>query len=135
MNKSTFILDDEYLEIKDVVYKDGELSITTTNNYILNINMNFDISTLNNGIRENISRSIYEDQDFVTEKYSYVIDIGNDVYLTKNNDTFLLEISIPKVIILIPPFDNINKTRLELKNNYDELEIHKLEVKIYFKKD
>lgn len=132
MNESMFILNDEYLEIKSIVYDKEVLSIKTTNNCVLNINLNFDITRLDNGIRENISKKIYTDQNFVTEKYSYVIDIGNDIYLTKNNKSYLLEIILPKVNILIPPFDNIHNTRLKLKDNYDELEIHKLEAKIYF---
>ena len=132
MNKSKFILDDKNLEIKNVTYDKNELSIKTTNNYSLNIYLNFDITKLKEGKRENISKKIYTDQNFVTEKYSYVIDIGNDIFLTKNNDGYLLEIILPQVKIFIPPFDNINNKRLELKENYDELEIHKLEVKIYF---
>ena len=132
MNKSTFILNDEFLEIKSIIFDNGLLSIKTNNNYMLNIDLNFDITTLKNGVRENISKRIYADQNFATEKYSYVIDIGNEVYLTKNKDYYLLEISISKVNILIPPFDNINNRRLDLNNNYDELEIHKLESKIYF---
>ncbi len=134
MNKSVFIINDEYLKIKSIIFEKGLLSIKTSNNYMLNINLNFDINTLKNDVRENISKRIYIDQNFVTEKYSYVIDIGDNVYLTKSNDYYLLEINISNVDILIPPFDNINKKRLELNNNYDELEIHKLEVKIYFKK-
>ncbi len=132
LNKSLFILDDKYLEIKSIIYKNGELSIKTSDNYTLNINFNFDITLLNNNIKENISKKIYTTQNIITEKYSYFIDIGDDIYLTKDNDSYLLEIIIPKVNILIPPFDIINNKRLELKNNYDELEIHKLEVKIYF---
>ena len=135
MNKSVFIINDEYLKIKSIIFEKGLLSIKTSNNYMLNINLNFDINTLKNDVRENISKRIYIDQNFVTEKYSYVIDIGDNVYLTKSNDYYLLEINISNVDILIPPFDNINKKRLELNNNYDELEIHKLEVKIYFKKN
>ena len=133
MNKSIFVVDDEYLEIKSIIYNNDVLSIETTNNYILNVYLNFDITKLANYTRENISKKIYIDQNFITEKYSYVIDIGNDIFLTKNNDSYLLEIIIPKVEILIPPFDNINNKRLESKNNYEELEIHKLEAKIYFK--
>ena len=132
MNKSIFILNDEYLEIKSVIYNDGELSIKTSNNCVLNIDFNFDITGLNNDIRENISKKIYTDQNFVTEKYSYVIDMGSNVYLTKNKDNYLLEISISKVNILIPPFDNINNKRLEANGNYDGLKPRKLEVKIYF---
>ena len=133
MNKSMFVLDGEYLEIKSIIYDNGLLLIKTKNNYKLNIDLNFDITELNNGIKENISKKINIDQNFVTEKYSYVIDIGNDINLTKNSNNYLLEIIIPKVKILIPPFDNINNIRLESKNNYDELEIHTLEAKIYFK--
>ena len=132
MNKSIFIVDDKFLEIKSIVFNKGLLSIKTANNYMLNIDLNFDITTLNNGVRENISKRIYSDQNFVTEKYGYVIDIGNDVYLTKTNDYYLLEINIPKVDILIPPFDNINNKRIDFNNN-KEIEIKKLEAKIYFK--
>jgi len=132
MNKSTFILNDELLDIKSIIFDKGLLSIETSNNYILNIDLNFDITALKNDVRENISKRIYSDQNFVTEKYSYVIDIGDNVYLTKSNDYYLLEINISNVDILIPPFDNINNKRLELNNNYDELEINKLYAKIYF---
>ena len=132
MNKSLFILNDVSLEIKSICFNDKELSIKTKNNYMLNIDLKFDISKLNDGVRENISKKIDRDQNFVTEKYSYVIDLGDDIYLTKNKDCYLLEINIPKVTILIPPFDNINNKRLELNNNYDKLEIHNLDAKIYF---
>ena len=132
MRKSLFIVDDEYLEIKSIIYSNGELSIKTTNNYTLNVYLNFDITKLANNTRENISKKIYSDQNFATEKYSYVIDIGNDIFLTNNDGSYLLEFFIPKVNILIPPFDNINNRRLDPKNDYDELEIHKLEGKIYF---
>ena len=132
MNKSTFILNDELLDIKSIIFDKGLLSIETSNNYILNIDLNFDITALKNDVRENISKRIYIDQNFVTEKYSYVIDIGDNVYLTKSNDYYLLEINISNVDILIPPFDNINNKRLELNNNYDKLKINKLYAKIYF---
>jgi len=132
MNKSTFILNHEPLEIKNIIFDKGLLSIKTANNYMLNIDLSFDITALKNGVRENISKRIYSDQNFVTEKYSYVIDIGNNVYLTKNNDYYLLEIYISKIDILIPPFDNLNNKRLELNNNYNNLEIHNLDAKIYF---
>ena len=83
VTRQIFILNDEYLEIKYVNYTNGELLIKTSNNYALNIDINFDITALKNDVRENISKKIYIDQNFITEKYSYVIDIGNDVYLTK----------------------------------------------------
>ena len=132
MNKSTFILNDEFLEIESIIFEKGLLSIKASNKYMLNIDLNFDINTLKNDIRENISKKIHQDQNFVTEKYSYVIDIGDDVYLTKSNDNYLLEINVSNINILIPPFDNVNNKRLELDNSYDEIEVHKLEAKIYF---
>lgn len=131
MNKSSFILNDEVLKIESILYKDGELTIKTCNNYILNINLNFDITKLNDNSKENISKKIYIDQNFITEKYYYVIDIGNSVYLTKNKNHYLLEIYIPKVNVLIPPFDIISNKRLDI-NDSQKLEIKKLEVKIYF---
>ena len=112
MNKSTFILNDELLDIKSIIFDKGLLSIETSNNFILNIDLNFDITTLKNDVRENISKRINIDQNFVTEKYSYVIDIGDNVYLTKSNDYYLLEINITNIDILIIQFDNINNKRL-----------------------
>ena len=132
MKKSLFILNDKELIIKSINYKDNELSIETSNNFILNVGLNLKLFKLDEGKRENISDSIYKDQNFVSEKLSYVFDIGNDVYLTKFKDCYLLEINIPKVNLLIPPFDNINNIRLEPKEKYEESEINKLEVKIYF---
>ena len=132
MNKSNIILNNKNLKIKSIVFDRRELSIKTINNYILNIDLNFNIDSLKNNARENISNRINNDQNFITKKYSYVIDIGNDVYLTKTNDYYLLEINIPKVDILIPPFDNINNKRIDFNNN-KEIEIKKLEAKIYFK--
>ena len=127
MNESLFILDDKILKIDNIIYKNGELSITTSNNYMLNINL--DIERINNEI-------INTDLSFVTQKYSYLIDIGNNALLTKIDNNYLLEIDIPKVNILIPPFDNINKKRLE-SNISDEVEIHKLKLKlkVYFNKE
>ena len=132
MNKSNIILNNKNLKIKSIVFDRRELSIKTTNNYILNIDLNFNVDSLKNNARENISNRINNDQNFITKKYSYVIDIGNDVYLTKTNDYYLLEINIPKVDVLIPPFDNINNKRIDFNNN-KEIEIKKLEAKIYFK--
>lgn len=132
MNKSNIILNNKNLKIKSIVFDKRELSIKTINNYILNIDLNFNIDSLKNNARENISNRINNDQNFITKKYSYVIDIGNDVYLTKTNDYYLLEINIPKVDVLIPPFDNINNKRIDFNNN-KEIEIKKLEAKIYFK--
>ena len=58
MNKSLFILNDVSLEIKSICFNDKELSIKTKNNYMLNIDLKFDITKLNDGVRENISKKI-----------------------------------------------------------------------------
>ena len=130
MIKSTFIVNGKTLEIKTINYNRGNLDIITTNNYLLNIDFNFDITELKEGSRENISGEIYKDQNFSTDKYSYVIYIGQDVYLTKNNNIYFLEINLPKVDILIPPFDKAKNKRLE-EDKYSS-EIKQLEVKVYF---
>ena len=129
---SEFILNDKYIKIESINYKDELLSIKTINDSILNISLNFDITKLQDGIRRNIAKKIYFDHNFITKNYSYSFNIGNNVYLTKKKNNYLLEINIPKVEVLIPPFDNINNKRLE-SINYDEQEIKKLEIKIYFK--
>ena len=130
MTKSTFIVNGKTLEIKTINYNRGNLDIITTNNYLLNIDFNFDITELKEGSRENISGKIYKDQNFSTDKYSYVIYIGQDVYLTKNKNKYYLEINLPKVDILIPPFDKSKNKRLE-EDKYSS-EIKQLEVKVYF---
>ncbi len=130
MTKSTFVVNGKTLEIKTINYNRGNLDIITTNNYLLNIDFNFDITELKEGSRENISGKIYKDQNFSTDKYSYVIYIGQDVYLTKNNNRYFLEINLPKVDILIPPFDKTKNKRLE-EDKYSS-EIKQLEVKVYF---
>ena len=56
---SKFILNDKYLKIESIIYKDELLSIKTTTDYILNISLNFDITKLQDGIRSNISKKIY----------------------------------------------------------------------------
>ncbi len=130
MTKSTFIVNGKTLEIKTINYNRGNLDIITTNNCLLNIDFNFDITELKEGSRENISEKIYKDQNFSTDKYSYVIYIGQDVYLTKNKKKYFLEINLPKVDILIPPFDKSKNKRLE-EDKYSS-EIKQLEVKVYF---
>ena len=130
MTKSTFVVNGKTLGIKTINYNRGNLDIITTNNYLLNIDFNFDITELKEGSRENILGKIYKDQNFSTDKYSYVIYIGQDVYLTKNNNRYFLEINLPKVDILIPPFDKSKNKRLE-EDKYSS-EIKQLEVKVYF---
>ena len=97
MTKSTFIVNGKTLEIKTINYNRGNLDIITTNNYLLNIDFNFDITELKEGSRENILGKIYKDQNFSTDKYSYVIYIGQDVYLTKNKNKYFIPYYIHKI--------------------------------------
>ena len=41
-------------------------------------------------IKENIAKYVYLDQHFITEKYSYVIAIKDNIYITKKSDNIFL---------------------------------------------
>ena len=133
MEKSEFILNDKKVEIESINYENGNISIIGKNpDCGINIYIKYDINLLPKNLKKDISNYIYLDQNFYTEKFSYVIEIKKDIYLTKKSyNNYLLELYLPKVEILIPPFDNINKRRVDLKE--EELEIRKLELKVYFK--
>ena len=134
MNTSIFIVNDQKIEISNINYEDGCFSITTKEpNYTINISLkkDIDIKSLKLNIKENISNDIYLDQHFITEKYSYVIAIKDNIYITKKSDNiFLFELYLPQVEILIPPFNNIKNTRENLSEK--EVEIKKIEIKAYF---
>lgn len=133
MEKSEFILNDKKVEIESINYENGNISIIGKNpDCGINIYIKYDINLLPKNLKKDISNYIYLDQNFYTEKFSYVIEIKKDIYLTKKSyNNYLLELYLPKVEILIPPFDNIKKRRVDLKE--EELEIRKLELKVYFK--
>lgn len=134
MDTSIFIVNDQKIEISNINYEDGCFSITTKEpNYTINISLkkDIDIKSLKLNIKENISNDIYLDQHFITEKYSYVIAIKDNIYITKKSDNiFLFELYLPQVEILIPPFNNIKNTRENLSEK--EVEIKKIEIKAYF---
>lgn len=134
MDTSIFIVNDQKIEISNINYEDGCFSITTKEpNYTINISLkkDIDIKSLKLNIKENISNDIYLDQHFITEKYSYVIAIKDNIYITKKSDNiFLFELYLPQVEILIPPFNNIKNTRENLSEK--EVEIKKIEIKTYF---
>ena len=135
MNTSIFIVNDKKIEINSINYEDGCFTITTKEpNYSINISLkkDIDIKSFKENIKENISKYIYLDQNFITEKYSYVIAIKDNIYITKKSDNmFLFELNLPQVEILIPPFNNIKNVRDDLNEN--EAEIKKIEIKAYFK--
>lgn len=134
MDTSIFIVNDQKIEISNINYEDGCFLITTKEpNYTINISLkkDIDIKSLKLNIKENISNDIYLDQHFITEKYSYVIAIKDNIYITKKSDNiFLFELYLPQVEILIPPFNNIKNTRENLSEK--EVEIKKIEIKAYF---
>ena len=134
MDTSIFIVNDKKIEISNINYEDGCFSITTKEpKYTINISLKkeIDIKSLKINIKENISKDVYLDQHFITEKYSYVIAIKDNIYITKKSDNiFLFELYLPQVEILIPPFNNIKNTRENLSEK--EVEIKKIEIKAYF---
>ena len=134
MDTSIFIVNDQKIEISNINYEDGCFSITTKEpKYTINISLKkeIDIKSLKINIKENISKDVYLDQHFITEKYSYVIAIKDNIYITKKSDNiFLFELYLPHVEILIPPFNNIKNTRENLSEK--EVEIKKIEIKAYF---
>lgn len=134
MDTSIFIVNDQKIEISNINYEDGCFLITTKEpKYTINISLkkDIDIKSLKLNIKENISNDIYLDQHFITEKYSYVIAIKDNIYITKKSDNiFLFELYLPQVEILIPPFNNIKNTRENLSEK--EVEIKKIEIKAYF---
>ncbi len=134
MDTSIFIVNDQKIEISNINYEDGCFLITTKEpNYTINISLkkDIDIKSLKLNIKENISNDIYLDQHFITEKYSYVIAIKDNIYITKKSDNiYLFELYLPQVEILIPPFNNIKNTRENLSEK--EVEIKKIEIKAYF---
>ncbi|MGN1352850.1 MAG: hypothetical protein ACI4WF_02150 [Bacilli bacterium] len=134
MDTSIFIVNDQKIEISNINYEDRCFSITTKEpKYTINISLKkeIDIKSLKINIKENISKDVYLDQHFITEKYSYVIAIKDNIYITKKSDNiFLFELYLPHVEILIPSFNNIKNTRENLSEK--EVEIKKIEIKAYF---
>ena len=48
-----------------------------------------------------------------------------------DNNTYLLELNLPSIDIVIPPFDKIKETRINLSS--EEIEIKNLEINAHFK--
>lgn len=122
------------LIINDIKFEIDKIKIAGKYNIVLKIkNQNiilyldlkkeiFDSLTLNE--RTNVSDMINKDQNIKIENISYDFYVGNELYITKISDyDYMIELSIPNVELLIPPFDESSKFRINsneqiLKNIY-----------------
>lgn len=122
------------LIINDIKFEIDKIEIAGKYNIVLKIkNQNiilyldlkkeiFDSLTLNE--RTNVSDMINKDQNIKIENISYDFYVGNELYITKISDyDYMIELSIPNVVLLIPPFDESSKFRINsneqiLKNIY-----------------
>lgn len=122
------------LIINDIKFEIDKIEIAGKYNIVLKIkNQNiilyldlkkeiFDSLTLNE--RTNVSDMVNKDQNIKIENISYNFYVGNELYITKISDyDYIIELSIPNVELLIPPFDELSKSRINtneqfLKNIY-----------------
>ena len=122
------------LIINDIKFEIDKIEIASKYNIVLKIkNQNiilyldlkkeiFDSLTLNE--RTNVSDMINKDQNIKIENISYNFYVENELYITKISDyDYMIELSIPNVELLIPPFDESSKFRINsneqiLKNIY-----------------
>lgn len=111
------------LIINDIKFEIDKIEIAGKYNIVLKIkNQNiilyldlkkeiFDSLTLNE--RTNVSDMINKDQNIKIENISYDFYVGNELYITKISDyDYMIELSIPNVELLIPPFDESSKFRI-----------------------
>lgn len=119
------------IDVDNIKYEDKSILITLKNNWGLNISFKDDISLLGNCIKRDVSKDIYYEINFYTDRYSYCINVDKGVYITKVDNNYLLELNLPSINVIIPPFDNVNKVRAELSDS--EIEIKNLEMKVCFK--
>ena len=128
------------LIINDIKFEIDKIEIAGKYNIVLKIkNQNiilyldlkkeiFDSLTLNE--RTNVSDMINKDQNIKIENISYDFYVGNELYITKISDyDYMIELSIPNVELLIPPFDESSKFRINsneqiLKNIYFMLTVY-----------
>ena len=119
------------IDVDNIKYEDKSILITLKNNWGLNISFKDDISLFGNCIKKDVSKDIYYEINFYTDRYSYCINVDKGVYITKVDNNYLLELNLPSINVIIPPFDNVNKVRADLSDS--EIEIKNLEMKVYFK--
>lgn len=119
------------IDIDSVKYENKSILITLKNNWGLNISFKDDTILLECCTKKDVSKDIYYEINFYTDRYSYCINVDKGVYITKVDNNYLLELNLPSINVIIPPFDNVNKVRTDLSDS--EIEIKNLEMKVYFK--
>lgn len=120
------------IDVDNIKYEDKSILITLKNNWGLNISFKDDISLLGNCIKKDVSKDIYYEINFYTDRYSYCINVDKGIYITRmDNNSYLLELNLPSIDIVIPPFDKVKEMRINLSS--EEIEIKNLEINAYFK--
>lgn len=124
---NTLIINDIKFEI-DKIEIAGKYNIALkikNQNIILYLDLKKEIfASLTLNERTNVSDMINKDQNIKIENISYNFYVGNELYITKISDyDYMIELSIPNVVLLIPPFDESSKFRINsneqiLKNIY-----------------
>ena len=119
---NTLIINDIKFEI-DKIEICGKYNIelvTKNSNITLYLDLNKDvIASLVLNEKTNISDKISKDQNIKIENISYTFYIENELYITKINDNgYKIELSMPNIELLIPPFDEINKSRNDTNKSF-----------------
>ena len=124
---NTLIINDIKFEI-DKIEIAGKYNIVLkikNQNIILYLDLKKEIfASLTLNERTNVSDMINKDQNIKIENISYNFYVENELYITKISDyDYMIELSIPNVELLIPPFDESSKFRINsneqiLKNIY-----------------
>lgn len=119
---NTLIINDTNFEIDkiEIVGKYNIVLKIKNQNIILYLDLKkeiFDSLTLNE--RTNISNVINRDQNIKIENISYNFYVGNELYITKISAyDYIIELSIPNVELLIPPFDELSKSRININESF-----------------
>lgn len=119
------------IDIDSVKYENKSILINLKNNWGLNISFKDDTILFECCTKKDVSKDIYYEINFYTDRYSYCINVDKGVYIAKVDNNYLLELNLPSINVIIPPFDNVNKVRADLSDS--EIEIKNLEMKVYFK--
>ena len=119
---NTLIINNKNYEI-DKIEICGKYNIelvTKNSNITLYLDLNKDvIASLVLNEKTNIYDKIGKDQNIKIENISYTFYIENELYITKINDNgYKIELSIPNIELLIPPFDEISKSRNDTNKSF-----------------
>ena len=119
---NTLIINNTNYEIDKIeIYGKYNIELVTKNsNITLYLDLNKDvIASLVLNEKNNISDKISKDQNIKIENISYTFYIENELYITKINDNgYKIELSMPNIGLLIPPFDEINKSRNDTNKSF-----------------